>query len=156
MTMVYRSSLATPGNLTTNVTPNTETEAWFLKAGAANAYLQAISILGKAAGLTQLSGIVMRLIKWGTASTAGTPITPAPSDPGYQAATATAASRPTVGTTRTNRLITGCGVSSLGGWTSPNPESYEKLQGGGAPSISGEDAAGTASLAYEWSIDHRE
>lgn len=156
MTMVYESSLATAGNLTTNGTPNTETETWFLKAGAANAYLQAVSILGKAAGLTQLSGIVLRIIKWGTASTGGTGITPSPADQGYQAATATAASRPVSGTTRTNRQITGCGVSSLGGWTSPNPETYEKLQGSGAPSISAMDAAGTASLNFEFSFTHRE
>ena len=35
--------------------------------------------IGKGAGLTQLSGIVTRIIKWGTASTAGTSIIP--SDP---------------------------------------------------------------------------
>lgn len=154
--MVYKSSLATAGNLTTNATPNTETEAFFLKPGVRNAYLQALAILGKAAGLTSLSGIVMRIIRWGTASTGGTGITPTPNDPGYQAAKATAASRPTSGTTRTNRFITGCGVSSLGGWTAPNPESYEVQEGGAATSISGMDASGTASMAYEFSFDHRE
>lgn len=154
--MVYNSSLATAGNLTTNATPNTETEAYFLKPGARNAYLQSIYMLGKAAALTALSGIVMRVVRWGTASTAGTGVTPTPADPGYQAATATAASRPTSGSTRTNRFITGCGVSSLGGWTAPNPESYEMLQGSGAQSISLIDASGTASLNYESSFSHRE
>lgn len=154
--MVYENSLATAGNLTTNATPNTETETWFLKPGARNAYLQMISMLGKAAALTSLSGIVMRIIRWGTASTGGTAITPTPTDPGYQAATATAASRPTSGTTRTNRFILGCGVSSLGGWVSPNPETYEVLQGSGAQSLSGLDASGTASLNFEFSFSHRE
>lgn len=154
--MVYKSSLATAGNLTTNGTPATETEAWFLKPGVRNAYLQAIAMIGKAAGLTSLSGIVMRVIRWATASTGGTGITPTPNDPGYQAAKATAASRPTSGTTRTNRFITGCGVSSLGGWTSPNPESYEVQEGGAATSISGMDASGSASMLYEFSFDHRE
>jgi hypothetical protein len=154
--MVYRSSLATAGNLTTNATPNTETEAFFLKAGVRNAVFAALSMLGKGAGLTQLSGIVMRIIKWGIASTAGTGITPAPVDPGMQAAKATAASRPTSGTTRTNGLITGCSGTNLGGWTKPNMDAGLAIEGGGAFSISGMDASGTASMAYEFSFDHEE
>lgn len=154
--MVYRSSLATAGNLTTNATPNTETEAFFLKPGARSATFAAISMLGKGAGLTQLSGIVMRIVKWATASTAGTGITPQPVDPGMQAATATAASRPTSGTTRTNGLITGCSGTNLGGWTKPNADAGITAQGSAANSISGLDASGTASLNYEFSFDHEE
>ena len=154
--MVYRSSLATAGNLTTNATPNTETEAFFLKAGVRNAAFAAISMLGKGAGLTQLSGIVMRIIKWATASTGGTAITPAPVDPGMQAAKATAASRPTSGSTRTNGLITGCSGTNLGGWTKPNADAGIVLEGSSAFSVSGMDASGTASLNYEFSFDHEE
>lgn len=154
--MVYRSSLATAGNLTTNATPNTETEAFFLKPGVRNAVFAAISMLGKGAGLTQLSGIVMRIIRWGTASTGGTGITPYPVDPGQQAAKATAASRPTSGTTRLNSLITGCSGTNLGGWTMPNVDAGMVLEGGGAQSVSGLDASGTASLNYEFSFDHQE
>jgi hypothetical protein len=154
--MVYRSSLATAGNLTTNATPNTETEAFFLKPGTRNSVFAAIAMIGKGAGLTQLSGIVMRIIKWGTASTAGTAITPSPVDPGMQAAKATAASRPTSGTTRTQGLITGCSGTNLGGWTMPNVDAGIVLEGSAAGSISGLDASGTASLNYEFSFDHQE
>ena len=154
--MVYRSSLATAGTLTTNATPNTETEAFFLKPGARNVTFAAISMIGKGAGLTQLSGIVMRIIKWGTASTAGTSITPQPVDPGMQAATATAASRPTSGTTRTNGLITGCSGTNLGGWTMPNVDAGIVCQGSAANCVSGLDASGTASLNYEFSFDSQE
>jgi hypothetical protein len=154
--MVYSCSLATAGNLTTNGTPNTETDAFFLKAGVRNAALQSVQLIGKGAGLTAISGIVMRIVKFGTASTAGTGITPTPKDPGMQAAKATSASRPTAGSTRVNRIITGCGAAGHGGWVAPNPDSMELLEGGGALSIDGMDASGTASLTYEFSFEFQE
>jgi hypothetical protein len=155
--MIYSISLATAGDLTTNATPGTETDAFFIKAGSGrSAYLQSVQMLGKAAALTALSGIVMRIIKFTTASTAGTGITPTPKDPGMQAAKATSASRPTAGTTRVNRVITGCGAGSLGGWIAPNPDSYEVLEAGGALSIDGMDASNTASLKYEFSAEFQE
>ena len=156
MPMVYASSLATPGNLTTNATPNTETDAFFLKPGARNAALQAVMLMGKGAGLTAISGIIMRLCSFATASTAGTGITPRPKDAGMQAATATAASRPTAGATRTNRVAFGCGAAGPGGWVAPNVDSLEVLPGSSAASIDGMDASGTASLAYEFSFEHQE
>lgn len=152
--MVYTISLATAGNLTTNATPNTETDAFFVKAGSArNAALQSVYVVGKGAGLTTLSSIVFRLIKFGTASTAGTSITPAPKDPGMQAAKHTAASRPTAGTTRTNHVIFGCGATGPGGYIAPNVDSPMVLEAGSALSIDMMDASGTASLTYEWSAE---
>lgn len=156
MPMVYSSSLATAGNLATNATPNTETDAFFLKAGVRNAALQACYLMGKGAGLTAISGIIMRIIKFTTASTGGTGITPTPKDPGMQAAKATAASAPTAGATRVNRITFGCGAAGPGGWVAPNPDSVELLEGGGALSIDGMSASGTASLNYELSFEHVE
>lgn len=156
MPLVYQSSLATAGNLTTSGTPNTETDACFLKAGAASAQLQALQLQGKGAGLATISGIVARIIKWGTASTAGTGITPSPNHPGAQAATATAASSPTSGTTRTNRVITGCGATGPGQWIARDADSMIALQGSGAPSIDVMLASGSASLAVELSFEHVE
>lgn len=152
MPMVYGIALATAGNLTTNATPNTETETFFVKAGSARGVaLQSLYIQGKGAGLTAISGIIMRIIKWATASTSGTGITPTPKDPGMQAAKCTAASRPTSGTTRTNHLAFGCGAAGPGGWVAPNPDSVIALEAGSAPSISGMDASGTASMNFEFS-----
>ena len=37
---------------------------------------EADAMLGKGAALTTLTGIVMRVVRWGTASTSGTGITP--------------------------------------------------------------------------------
>jgi hypothetical protein len=156
MPMVYSSSLATAGNLTTNGSANTETDTFFLKAGVRNAFLQSVQIGGKGAGLTAISGIVERIIRWGTASTAGTGITPTPKDAGMQTAKATAASRPTSGTTRTNRIIIICGAAGPGGWVAENPDSMEGLEGGGALSIDGMDASGTVSLLFEVSFCHQE
>lgn len=153
MPMIYTISLATAGNLTTNATPGTETDAFFVKAGVRNVALQAVYLIGKGAGLTALSGIVMRIIKFSTASTAGTGMTPSPKDPGSQAAKATSASRPTAGATRINHMAFGCGAAGPGGWVAPNVDSVVLLEGGGAFSIDGMDASGTASMAYEFSAE---
>ena len=151
--MIYTCSLATAGNLTTNGSANTETDAWFLKAGVRNAWLQSVYVIGKGAGLTAISGIAFRIIKFTTASTAGTGITPTPKDPGMQAAKATAASRPSAGSTRVNRIVFGCGAAGPGGWVAPNPDSVELLEGGGGLSIDMMDVSGTVSLNYEFSFE---
>jgi hypothetical protein len=157
MPMVYTTSLATAGNLTTNGSANVETDAFFLKPGATrSAYLQAIYVAGKGAGLTAISGISFRVIKFATASTAGTGMTPSPKDPGMQAAAATAASRPTAGATRTNHLAFGCGAAGPGGWIAPNQDSMIVAPAGNAGSIDMMDSSGTVSLAYEFSFEHQE
>ncbi len=153
MPMIYSLSLATAGNLTTSGTANTETDTFFVKAGVRNAWLQSMYVVGKGAGLTAISGIVFRIIKFTTASTLGTAMTPTPKDPGMQAAKATAASRPTAGTTRVNRILFGCGAAGPGGWVAPNPDSVELLEGGGALSIDCMDASGTVSLNFEFSAE---
>lgn len=153
MPMVYTVSLATAGNLTTSATPATETDTFFVKAGVRNVALQSMYVVGKGAGLTALSGISFRIIKFTTASTAGTGMTPTPKDPGSQAAKATSASRPTAGTTRVNRLVFGCGAAGPGGWQAMNADSVELLEGGGALSIDSMDVSGTASLPFEFSAE---
>lgn len=153
MPMVYTLSLATAGNTTSNATPATENETFFVKAGVRNAALQSVYVIGKGAGLTAISGIAFRIIKWGTAATAGTSITPTPKDPGMQAAKQTSASAPTAGTTRTNHIIFGCGAAGPGGWVAPNPDSVILLEGGSAPSIDMLNISGTASLNFEWSAE---
>jgi hypothetical protein len=151
--MVYTLSPGTAGNTATNSSANTENETFFMKAGVRNAALQAMYVQGKAAGLTSISGIIHRIIKWATASTGGSSITPTPKDPGMQTAKQTAASAPTAGTTRTNHVIFGCGAAGPGGWVAPNPDSVILLEGGGNPSIDALNASGTASMNFEWSAE---
>lgn len=153
MPFVYTLSLATAGNLTTNATPATETETAFVKAGARDVGVQAMYVIGKGAGFTTLSGLAFRVIKWGTASTAGVGMTAQPADPGAQAAKATSASRPTSGTTRTNRTVFGCGATGPGGWIAPSPESRQFLEAASTPSVSVMDVSGTASMPFEFSME---
>lgn len=156
MPMVYGLSLATAGNTTTNGSASTENETFFLKPGVRNAFLQAMYVIGMAAAKTTISGITHRLIRWTTASTAGTGITPQPKDPGMQAAKATAASGPTAGTTRQNHVIFGCGAAGPGGWVAPNPDSGLLGEGGAATSFDGCNISGDTSLAFGWSAEFQE
>ena len=151
--MVYTLALATEANIATNGTANTETEVFFVKAGVRNCALQSMYVIGKGAGLTAISGIVFRIIKWATASTSGTGITATPKDPGMQAAKQTAASAPTAGTTRTNHVLFGCGAAGPGGWVAPNPDSVILMEGGGAFSTDALSASGTISLNFEFSAE---
>lgn len=153
MPMIYSISPATAGDLTTNATPATETGTFFVKSGTGRtAGLQSVYVIGKGAGLTAISGISFRLVRFAVASTAGTGMTPSPKDTGMQAAKATAASRPTIGSTRTNRLVFGCGAAGPGGWVAPNPDSVE-VNDTTAGSIDVLDASGTASLKFEFSAE---
>jgi len=92
---------------------------------------------GKGAGLTQLSGIAYRLKKWFTTATTintGTALTPAPEDPGAQAAKATSATSTgaqfTAGTGGPT-FQGGCtsGGASPGGWTAEDPDAAPTLEG---------------------------
>jgi hypothetical protein len=162
MPLVYTSSLATPGNSTTSGTPGTETDAVYLKPASAvparNVLLQAAYVIGKGAGLTAISGIVFRIIRATTASTAGTATTPNPKDAGMQAATAVASTGGTISTTgRTNHVIFGCGAAGPGGWVAPNPDSVIAVTSAATqPSVDLLAASGTASLGFEFSVEHQE
>jgi hypothetical protein len=157
MPMVYTWSLATAGNLTTNATPATETDAIFVKAGSSRqALITKIDAVGKAAALTAISSIAFRHAKLATASTAGTAITPSPTDKGMQAAVSTMASRPTIGATRTNRSVWGIGAGSGNTWWTRDNDSFEELDAGAANSFDVIDVSGTASLTYEISGELRE
>lgn len=153
MPVYYNCTLATAGNLTTSGTANTEVDAAFVKAGAgATVSLEWIEMIGKATALTAISSIALRGIKLGTASTGGTGITPAPAHPAYAAASCTCASRPTIGSTRVNHIVTGCSAGGKGTWIAPRTGSAMTLAAGGALSMDLVDSAGTVSLTYELSF----
>lgn len=151
MPLVYGIALATAGNTTTNATPATENNTFSIKPGIRNVGLSGFFSVGKGAALTAISGIAHRLVNWGTASTAGTALTPTPKDIGFQAAKATVLSGATSGTTRTNHLVIGHGAASPGAWQARDPDSLIVAQGGGANSTDALNVSGTASLPFEWS-----
>jgi hypothetical protein len=152
-------SKAVAENYATSATPNTEIDAFFIKPGATRAVsLIALLVQGKGAGLTALSGIAFRLKVWPTtASTAGTAITPGPTDNRAPAAVATAAGGAaggigavTSGTgTAAFRGGAGCSGSGPGGWSALNPDDGIVLDGGGDKSVDLYSASGLASLNYE-------
>lgn len=141
-----------------SATPNTPIDAAFVKPGASRvAALIAAWVQGKGAALTALSGLSFRFEQWtGSASSAGTAITPAPMDNRAPAAVATAAWAATAagavtsGTTGPNFVGGfGCGASGPGGWTAPNPDAAIALDGGAAKSTDLFAESPTASLNYE-------
>lgn len=149
-----------PGaNVATNATPNTETDHLRTVTGASRqALLNALYVIGKGAGLTAISGIVFRFKRFSTASTAGAAITPAPRDPTAPASTITAATAPTAGATPTLQNAIGCGAAGPGGWVAPNPDSQMTMVAGGGANGNVDlfSASGTASLNFEYTLEHAE
>jgi len=149
---------------TTNATPNTANDCYFIKPGASRCvWLAAVYVIGKGAGLTQITGIVFRGITWTTtASSGGTALTPDPDDEGYQAAVHTsgwAAGAVTSGTGGPNNRFTfGCGVASPGQWIPPSGliDEMPMLQGGENRSIDIQNITGGVSLNFEMSLKTRE
>ena len=125
---------------------------------ARNAYIQAVYVLGRGAGLTAFSGINLKIIRLGTPSTVGTAATPRPRDPQAQASTITASSGPTIGSTPTVQVSFGCGAAGPGGWVAPNPDSVISLLAVGSGSGNADLIAfsGTASLNFDADIEHFE
>jgi hypothetical protein len=153
-------------NFQTSGSTNTEIDAAFIRPGASRVVaLIALRVQGKAAGLTALSGIAVRIKQWTTtASSGGTAVTPNPVDNLAPACVATAGmgtgggtSAVTSGTGGPN-LVGGCGMgaSGPGAWTAPNPDGAIVLDGGAAKSTDLFSSSGTASLNYEFQEDIQE
>lgn len=160
---VYTSSLATPGITTSSATPNTEVGVISFKPPtslpARVGGLQAVYVVGRGGGLTAISGLVFRICRMTTASTAGTATTPNPKDKDAPACTTTAVTGQTISATgRTNHVIFGCGAAGPGGWVAPNPDSCVMIVPvvTTAPSVDVVEACATASLGFEFSAEHYE
>ena len=157
MPMIYA---VVPGAIqTTNATPLTANDAFFVKPGATrNVALQSLYVVGRGAGLTAISGISFRGEKWTTtASQLGTGITPTPKDPGMQVAKSTAAYSPSgvfPGTGGPLLFISiGCGAAGPGGWVAPNADSLQVAEAAATHSLDVFDVSGTASLNFEMSAE---
>jgi len=165
MPFVYSSQNAQVASGTqgfqTSATANTEVDQFFLKPGTRNIAVNACYTGGKGAGLTAISGIAYRFKKWTTtASSAGTPVTPTPRDPGMQAAKATAGGASagvtsgTGGPTYLGGFVSG--AAGPGGWVAPNPDSTMVLEGSATMSIDLFSTSGTASLFFDFVVEHIE
>ena len=157
--MLYYTS--TPGaTQTTNATPNTENDAFFLAPGTGRTmFVVYIVLQGRGATLTSVSGISIRLKKWtSTASSGGSAITPTPVNPGYQASKHTAGFSATTVTSGTGGPTLlgsfGMGTTSPGGWGSPqaaagNLDQAFDLESAATQSIDMFNVSGAASLVFE-------
>ena len=146
-------------NDTTSGTANTEVDHLRTLTGATRAAsVTGIYVLGKGAGLTAISGIVVRVRRFATASTVGTAITPAPKDPTAPAAILTAFTLPTAGATATQQLAFGCGAAGPGGWVARDRDSEILLVAGGGANGNLDlfSASGTVSLSFEYALEHLE
>lgn len=160
------SSKEVAENYTTSATPNTEIDAAFIKPGATRLVsLLAMRVWGKAAALTALSSISLRIKQWTTTgSSAGTAITPRPVNNLSPAAVATAAAGAagginavTSGTGGPSVVKSmGCGASGPGGWVAINPDDAVVLDGNASKSIDLFSASPTASMGWEFSGDIQE
>ena len=152
-------SIAPAANVATNGSADTDTDHLrFLTTATRAAYFNALYMLGKGAGLTAISGIVARLVRFTTPSTVGAAIVPRPRDPGAQSAVGTPFTGPTVGTTQTLQLAVGCGAAGPGGWVAPNPESQIALDanGGARGNLDLISQSGTVSLNFEYTLEYSE
>lgn len=116
---------------TTNITPGTENDCFFIKPGATRSLLlTALYFMGKGALLTSISGIIYRLKQFTTTSSSGgTALTPSVKGP-FLAATATAGAAAATVTSGTGgptlKGAWGSGSTSPFPWMSKNlDEAYE-------------------------------
>lgn len=158
---IYTSSLATAGPTTGNASETESPGTWSLKTASQgrNIYFQAMYVTGRASALTTISGMTFRIVSFTTASTAGTAFTPTSKDvTANETATAVGASGQTVSSTgRKQHVIFGCGAAGPGGYVAPNQPSLVVITPNAtAPSVDAVQVSATASLKYEWSLEHME
>lgn len=167
MPFIYASeSKQVAENYTTSATPNTQIDAAFWKPGASRLLaIVRMAVQGKGAGLTALSGIVLRLSQWtSTASSGGTATTPAPKNKLAPACVATAAMGAAGGTGAVTSGTGGpsivglasMGASGPGGSVAINPDDVPSLDGNANMSMDLFSACPTASLSYEFEVDNQE
>jgi hypothetical protein len=147
-----------PGAIqTTNATPLTANDCFFVAAGVRTFWVKAIYPEGRGALLTSISGITYRLEKWTTtASSGGTAVTPSPNDLAYVAAKETAGwavATVTPGTGGPTLMLSiGSGTTSPGNWIAPTLDEAYAVAGGATSSLDIFNASGAASLNFELSV----
>ena len=152
-------------NMTTSGTGNTEIDAAFIKPGASRpVIILTLRVQGKGAGLTALSGLVLRQKQWtSTASSGGTAATPFVKNNLAPASVATAGIATTAGGAVTSGTggpgvfgMASMGQSGPGGVAPINPDDSGLLDGGANKSVDLFSSCPTASLNYEFSQDLQE
>lgn len=156
MPFVYTVEGAPATPYATHATPNTEDPTLVLRQATRGFEVQSISVSGRGAGLTAISGIGYKVRRWTTAGTGGTTLTPAPRRIGTTASTA-AVDKVTAITAGTisgaYQAAFGCGAGGPGGFFAMNPDSCIHVEGGGADELDINSVAGLASLLHAVSAE---
>ena len=150
---------APTANVTTNGTANTDTDHLrSLTVTPVSAFIRALYLKGKGAGLTALSGIEVWLKRFATASTSGSAITPQPMDARAPAASTTFFTAPTIGATPTVALAISCGATGPGAWVAQDRDDEILLSGNGGANgnIDLISQSGTVSLNFGYTLRHGE
>lgn len=143
---------------TTNATPTTENDSFFIRPGATRSlFLTALYFHGKGAALTSISAITYRLKQWTTtASSGGTGLTPAVKGP-FLAAVATAGFAVGAVTSGTGGPTVkgswGSGSTSPSPWIAPHIDQAYEVDAAANQSLDVFASSGAASLNYELSAD---
>lgn len=155
---VYTTS--PPASVSTSASANTDVDHLrLLTAATRSAFIRAVKLIGKGAAATALTGIQVWLKQFGTASTAGSGITPAPDDRSMPAAILTAFTGPTIGTTATILKTMGCGIAGPGGWqAAERDEELTLLANGGAAGNADliSQTEGVVALKFSYELVHGE
>lgn len=142
-------SPATP--YATHATPNTEDPTLVLRQTVRNCDVMAISVGGRAAASTTISGIGYKVRRWTTVGTGGTGVTPAPTRIGTVASTVCVdkASAITAGTV-SGAIVAGftCGKAGPGGFVARDQDDALNLEAGSADEFDINSVAGEASLLH--------
>jgi len=157
MPFVY--TIAPQANVTTNGAADTEeNHLRILTVASRGIRVNALNAVGKGAGLTAISGIVLRLVRFVTPSTVGAAIVPRPRDPASPAAITTPFTAPTSGATPTLQQAVGFGAAGPGGWVATHPEDQITLEaaGGADGNLDMLSASGTVSLNLEYTLGFSE
>ena len=126
-----------------------------LRAGSGRmSFVQEVSLMGRGADLTAISGILLKMRYHTTASTSGTEIIAAPRTTGAPTAKGTAWVSPTIGSVNGGiRLSLSCGAAGPGGWVAPNADSaIDAGEAGSGDSLDMSTQSGSASKVHDVSF----
>lgn len=124
------------------------------------AAISKLDLVGKGAAQSTITGIEIRLSRFGTASTVGTSITPQKRNPDFPAAQTTFFTGPTIGTTETIQWSGGMMSSGQGGFVPLDPFDDAISLNGNAGANGNLDllsqTEGTAALNFHYTLGLRE
>jgi len=145
-------------NVTTNGSAGTETDDLRLLTVASQGHARIMALYG-AARFGTAGGAQLRVKTFGTASTAGSAVTPAPRNPRAPAAQSTAFSGPTAGSTPVIRMTVGVAqTGGTGGWMALEPDHAIALLSGGGANGNGDvfTIANAASVVLDYTVEINE